>query len=256
MAIPQACCTCATLLTNIKVPYHTESEKPIFFDRKLDCCDRIICATCQCTNSRFQSYCPFCQISTKPTALPSAGLRLPPSYSLSSSKDPGLAADQPPSYESVSALPSHGSQPPETEDVVHFLNSDDSISSLSLVYRVPQSVLRKHNNVYSDHLLAARKWLLIPKSHYLGPPLSTPPDPEDEERKNKLRRWMVTTKCAEYDIARLYLKASGFDLELAVYAFRADEQWEKEHPMKSKEKARGPIIGRMGLSSQLLAREE
>ena len=237
MSISEACCTCATLLTDTKVPYDTESEKPIVLDHRLECCDRTICATCQYKNPRFQTYCPFCQISSAPSALPATGLRLPPSYSSSSQHGYRFQDDQPPAYESIARIPNTDPRPPkDTEDVVHFLSSDDSLASLSLAYRVPQRILRSHNSIYSDSLLAGRKWILVPNTHYQGPPLSTPPDPEEEERKNKLRRWMVATKCADYNVATLYLKGSDFNLEIAVEAFRADEQWEKEHPMKGKEK--------------------
>jgi hypothetical protein len=104
--------------------------------------------------------------------------------------------------------------------------------------------------------LAARKWILVPRSHYQGPPLSNPPDPEEEERKNKLRRWMMGTKCADYKVATLYLKGSDYNLEVAVEAFKADEQWEKDHPMKGKGKGKGgrrPEMRSMsfGMSGQL-----
>ena len=244
----EACCTCATLLSDTKVPYDTESEKPICLDRRLECCNRTICATCQYKNSRFQTYCPFCQISSTPTALPSTGLRLPPSYA---STSVAFGEDLPPSYASVSALSTNGSSPPETEDVVHFLNAEDTMPSLSLAYKVPLPVLRAHNNVYSDQLLAARKWVLIPKSHYTGPPLSSPPDPEEEERKNKLRRWMVATKCADYNVATLYLMGSNYNLGMAVEAFKADERWEKDHPMKGKGKRQQRHSGSVGVSGQL-----
>lgn len=42
---------------------------------------------------------------------------------------------------------------------------------------------------------------------------------------------MVTTKCADYNVALLYLKGSDYDLEIAVDSYKADEQWEKENPM-------------------------
>jgi hypothetical protein len=248
MSRVEACCTCATLLSDTKVPYDTESEKPICLDRRLECCNRTICAICQYKNSRFQTYCPFCQISSAPTALPATGLRLPPSYASNSTI---FGEDLPPSYASVSALLGYGSNPPATEDVVHFLNTEDTISSLSLAYGVPVPVLRAHNKIHSDQLLAARKWVLIPKSHYNGPPLSTPPDPEEEERKNKLRRWMVATKCADYNVATLYLKGSDYDLNMAVEIFKADERWEKDHPMKGKGRAGNRLSGSLGLSSQL-----
>ena len=244
----EACCTCATLLSDTKVPYDTESEKPICLDRRLECCNRTICATCQYKNSRFQTYCPFCQISSEPTALPSTGLRLPPSYASSSRT---FGEDLPPSYASISAMYMKGSSPPETEDVVHFLNAEDTMPSLSLAYGVPPPVLRAHNKVHSDQLLAARKWVLIPRSHYNGPPLSTPPDPEEEERKNKLRRWMIATKCAEYNVATLYLKGSDYNLEVAIESFKADERWERDNPMKGKGRARNRHSASLGLSSQL-----
>lgn len=243
MSGPEACCTCATLLVDTKIPYDTESEKPICLDRRLECCNRTICATCQYGNRRFQTYCPFCQISSERTALPKTGLRLPPPYASASTS---LADDLPPSYASVSALSVNGSNPPETEDVVHFLNAKDTIPSLSLAYGVPVPVLRTHNKIHSDQLLAARKWALIPKSHYNGPSLSTPPDPVEEERKNKLRRWMVATKCPDYNVATLYLKTSDYNLERAIEAFKADERWEKDHPMKGKGRAKSQLSGSLG----------
>ena len=250
----ESCCTCATLLSDTKVPYDTESEKPICLDRRLECCNRTICATCQYSNTRFQSYCPFCQISSGPSTLPATGLRLPPSYT--STSRVRLSDDEPPSYSSLVRMAENAPQPPETEDVIHFLNSEDNVSSISVAYRVPIPVLRQHNRLNENNLLAARKWILIPRSHYQGPPLSTPPDPEEEERKNKLRRWMVASKCADYNVATLYLKGSDYNLEMAVEAFKADEQWEKDHPMKGSGKEKGnrrPEMRSMsvGMSGQL-----
>lgn len=239
MVLDDACCTCATLLTDTKVPYDPDSEKPIVLDRRLECCGRTICATCQYKNTRFQTYCPFCQISTEPTALPATGLRLPPSYT---SNDRPTSRDLPPAYESLSTQrfggPAAVAPPTDTEDTIHFLSGSDTINSLSLAYSVPAIVLRQHNNLYSDNLLAGRKFLLIPHTHYNGPALSTPPDPVEEERKNKLRRWMVTTKCADYSVATLYLKGSDWNLQIAIESFKADEQWEKDHPMQGKGKSR------------------
>lgn len=50
---------------------------------------------------------------------------------------------------------------------------------------------------------------------------------------------MVATKCAEYDVALLYLKGTSYDLEAAVEAFKSDETWEKEHPMEANVKNKG-----------------
>lgn len=259
MSSIESCCTCAGLLRDVKVPVDPTTEKQLCFDRRLDCCSRVICADCQYKNSRFETYCPFCQISTKRSALPAAGLRLPPTYAENDPQRsrPGPDEDPPPYSEALSSASkssktSHSDNPQETEDVVHYLSADDSIHSLSIAYCVPQSVLRSHNNLYSDSLLAARKFLLIPRSHYSGPSLSTPPDPAEEERKRKLRRFMIATKCPEYNVAELYLKGSDHDLDIAVEAFKADEQWEKEHPMKGKAKhTNSRRIGGLGLSRQL-----
>lgn len=238
MSTIAACCTCATLLSETKIPYSVNSEKPLAFDRGLECCGRTICASCQYDNPRFQTYCPFCQISCGPNPLPQNGLRLPPAYATASKEGAYQTDDLPPAYGSVMASVTADSQPPDTDDVVHYLTADDTVLSLSLAYQVPVPLLRTHNNLYSDNLLAARKWILIPRSHYRGPPLSTPPDPEEEERKNKLRRWMVATKCPDYDVALLYLKGAEYDLEAAVGAFKADERWEKEHPLTGKLRTR------------------
>ncbi|KIW34616.1 uncharacterized protein PV07_01386 [Cladophialophora immunda] len=241
MSLADSCCTCATLLSDAKVPYDPHSEKSLLHHRQLDCCSRFICATCQYKNPRFQAYCPFCQISSGPSALPREGLRLPPSYTkTAASRGSRRAESPPPSYDDSIAprrLPEQSAGPPaDTDDTVHFVGSEDSLQSLSLAYKVPIPVLRRYNNLYSDQLLAARKWILVPKSHYTGPPLSTPPDAEEEERKTKLRRWMIATKCADYNVAQLYLKGSDHNLELAVEAFRSDEEWEKSHPLKGKGK--------------------
>ena len=254
MAEP-SCCTCATLLTDVKVPYDPNSEKPLLHNRVVECCSRHICALCQYKNSRFQSYCPFCQISSEPSALPPEGLRLPPSYDKSQkNKETSLRSalgDEPPSYDSLSGgqrRQTQSSEPPQdTDDTIHFLAPDDTLSSLSLAYQVPLPILRRYNKIPSDSLLAAHKWVLIPHSFYSGPPLSTPPDPEEEERKNKVRRWMVATKCADYEVARLYLKGTDWELQTAIEAFQADERWERENPMKGKGKEQESVRRRRGL---------
>jgi hypothetical protein len=137
------------------------------------------------------------------------GLRDPPPYS-----PPGenalsaLAADNhghPPAYSEHTPRDTQEKNSDDVTnqapDVLHFLNPDtDSIASLSLRYGVPQSALRRTNGLYSDHLLAARRTLLIPGEFYKGG-VSLSPRPvegeEEEARKSKLRRWMVACKVAE-----------------------------------------------------------
>jgi len=85
-------------------------------------------------------------------------------------------------------------------DVLHFVTPDDSMRSLALAYGVPVNALRKANNVYSDHLVQARKTVLIPGEYYKGG-VSLSPQPleseEDEIKKHKVRRWMMACKVAE-----------------------------------------------------------
>ena len=188
MTANEACCTCATLLQDTKVPYDPESEKPLVLDRRLDCCSRTICASCQANNPRFQNYCPFCQISSTPSALPQTGLRLPPSYTKTGNTQHSGAQDNPPPYDSLPhrASSSNPPAPPtNTPDTVHHLSPNDTLPSLSLSYSVPLPILRSHNALppsgEADYLLFARKFILIPASHYTGPNLSSPPDAEEEE---------------------------------------------------------------------------
>ena len=87
------------------------------------------------------------------------------------------------------------------DDVLHFLDpAHDTISSLALRYAVPPNALRTKNNLYADHLLAARKTILIPGEFYKGG-VSLSPQPidgeEEEIRKSKIRRWMVICKVSE-----------------------------------------------------------
>lgn len=120
------------------------------------------------------------------------------------------------------------------EDTLHFIDHNhDSIASLSLRYGVPQDALRRTNNITSDHLLLARKALLIPGEFYKGG-VSLSPRPvegeEEELRKNKIRRFMTSCKVADYDIAQLYLEQASYDLGMAIETFVADDAWEKAHP--------------------------
>lgn len=61
-----------------------------------------------------------------------------------------------------------------------------------------------------------------------------------------------------YDVAVLYLEQAGYDLDLAIEAYKADEKWEKDHPMegnvKGKMKSQTPArrkYGGTGISGQL-----
>ncbi|KAE9379044.1 hypothetical protein N431DRAFT_434047 [Stipitochalara longipes BDJ] len=263
----ESCCTCATLLKNILLQYDEKSEKPKAFDRRLDCCGRVICGNCIADNPRFATYCPFCQVSTTPTPLPQ-GLRDPPSYTPPSSSKPSHLSQHPPAYSdelpsyssltNTQAPPSEKGSSSQPEDVLHFLDHQhDNLTSLSLRYGVPIAALRRANNITSDHLLLARRTVVIPGEFYkAGVSLSPRPiEGEEEERRRAIvRRWMVACKVAEYDVALLYLKEVDYDLEAAVEAYKDDERWEKEHPLieanaKGKEKTRHDV-GRRRFTGQ------
>ena len=61
-----------------------------------------------------------------------------------------------------------------------------------------------------------------------------------------------------YDIALLYLEQANYDLDIAIEAYKADEKWERDHPMEAniKGKKRAEIPKRQkvsgpGFASQL-----
>ncbi|CBX99696.1 hypothetical protein IAQ61_005052 [Plenodomus lingam] len=239
----EACCTCAALLSSIPPTYDEKIEKPSQFERRLDCCGRAICARCLTDNPRFNDYCPFCQIATGPSALPPQGLREPPTYSPPDERD---GDDELPPYSAHDGLkpPSEKSKSKMDNgpDVLHFVDqNNDSITSLSLRYGVPADALRRTNNLYADHLLAARRTVLIPGEFYKGG-VSLSPRPlegeEEEIKKTKLRKFMVRCKVAEYDVALLYLEQTEYQLEHAVTSYKADEEWEKEHSLEAAKKGK------------------
>lgn len=41
-----------------------------------------------------------------------------------------------------------------------------------------------------------------------------------------------------YDVALLYLQQSDYNLDEAIAAFKADERWEKEHPLEAAKKGK------------------
>ena len=69
-----ACCTCAQLLAHVSPVYDEKTEKPKAQDRRLDCCERVICGNCIHSNSRFATYCK----SSSPLHLPNFKATIPP----------------------------------------------------------------------------------------------------------------------------------------------------------------------------------
>lgn len=176
-----ACCICTQLFDHSD----TKTEKPLRLSHRLACCNRLICDRCTSSNPRYTSYCPYCQISFQPPSeklLPD-GLRDPPPYTPAAAPSP-LQKDQPPPYEAEAR-----------EDVVHFLSPGETLQSLSLAYGIPIEALRRANGVFADTLVAGRRSVVVPGAgRSLAP---EPADPEGEEKRLALRRFMVATKMAE-----------------------------------------------------------
>lgn len=196
-----ACCICSSLLDT----YDAKTEKAIIPERHLGCCGRMICARCIRQNSRYETYCPYCQISSEPSTLPQ-GLKDPPAYTTLDEKQPlsdhKYADDDLPAYSASESrhVPPEKSTEEPAQDVLHFVTPNDTPQSLSLAYAIPLNAFRKTNNLFADHLLQGRKTVLIPGEYYKGG-VSLSPQPleseEEEIKKNKIRRWMVTCKVSE-----------------------------------------------------------
>ena len=125
------------------------------------------------------------------------------------SNNPPSHTESLPTYTSLSPIipppqKSSKTQAP-AEDVLYFLDHrTDTLASLSFRYTVPVvPVLRRANNVTSDHLLLARRTVVRPGEFYKrGVSMSARPvEGEDEERRKAVvRSWMVACKVAEYAI--------------------------------------------------------
>ncbi|KAI6810510.1 hypothetical protein KC340_g17764 [Hortaea werneckii] len=249
-----ACATCASTFDH---PFDPASEKPLLVGRDLPCCGRSICSRCLNQNKRYETYCPYCQITTDPSSLLPQGLRDPPAYDTAANEKNLPESAEPNQHDPDDVLPAyseHHTNPspfpsekhppnhdPPAQDVLHFVTPNDSIRSLSLAYGIPIPALRKSNNIYSDHLLQARRTVLIPGEFYKGG-VSLSPRPvegeEEEIRKGKVRRWMMGCKVAEYDVALLYLEQAAWDVQMAIKAYRDDEEWEAAHPLEADENAK------------------
>ncbi|KAK1640467.1 hypothetical protein BDP81DRAFT_479124 [Colletotrichum phormii] len=224
-ASDEACCTCAKLLSSVP-RYSAATEKPLPDDRRLGCCARVICGNCIHVHPpSYTSFPPTHHLSSGAPATP------PPPYTPDTGAD---AEDELNEKSSGSSSSSSTATPPE--DPLHFLNHNtDTITSLSLRYGVPAAVLRRANNITSDHLLQGRRTVLVPGAYYAaGVSLSPRPveGEEEELRKSRIRRFMTGCKVSDYDVAVLYLEQVGYDLAAAMEAYADDEAWEKSHPVQ------------------------
>lgn len=131
---------------------------------------------------------PYCQVSTTDSCLPAGGLRLPPAYA------------EPPAYESLDRAGHQTAVKAEGPDVVHYIKPQDSVSSLAVQYGMPAQDLRQRNQLHTDAQLWAHKMVMIPRKYCPdGVSRSANPidSPEDEARKLRIRRFMLTCHVAE-----------------------------------------------------------
>ena len=49
-----------------------------------------------------------------------------------------------------------------------------------------------------------------------------------------------------YDVALLYLEQASYNLEQAITAFKADEEWEKEHSLEAAKKGKSKAAQSLG----------
>lgn len=159
------------------------------------CCDRFVCGRCARSNPRLAETCILCQ------------LPIPPEFDGSVNEDnlPDYEEDLPEYDQSVRSSHKNALENDKcSEDhaykelgVQHYVRKQDSIASLSLAYKVEASVIRRANHIFQDNLLQGRSFIVIPG---VTKSLSAAPG-EDEERKVKLKKFMVAVKCTDYDMA-------------------------------------------------------
>ncbi|BFZ55303.1 hypothetical protein PYCC9005_002343 [Savitreella phatthalungensis] len=211
------------------------------------CCRRFVCRRCVTRTPRYGTYCVLCQ--------------LPIDVGMSASGDVGDADEMlPPAYDAaVRDAPPYsvhhqhdakheGREISEKETihaVQHYVRPDDSVRSLALAYNVDVQSIRQANNIFSDHLLGARPWVMIPGAHRS---LSAAP-PADEQEKVRLKKFMVQTRCTDYDMARCecnslcfeyltdldaaYMMECDYVLADAIARFNADTAWQNQSSASS-----------------------
>lgn len=176
------------------------------------CCGRFVCRLCVRASPRYGQYCVLCQLPILDTPPYSAGSSsgldedsLPPGYDDATASVPrydgrGLGADL------KSGV--YGNEK-RAAGVQHYVRKDDTVSGLSLAYKVDAAVIRKANNIFADHLLQGKAWIVIP-----GATVSLSTEPAaDEEQKVRLKKFMVQTRCADYDMAKCMLDSLLDDVD-------------------------------------------
>jgi hypothetical protein len=191
--IPSECCICASSPKDLYLD--EKSGQPSVEMRQFQCCNRIICPICIYKQPRLGQYCPYCQSTGSSLKLIDETNYTEPKSSVATA----LYVSQNQANRWKTRDPEKNGE--DAPDVLHFVDpANDTIDLLSIRYGVPAAVLRKTNNIYADHLLAARKTILISGEYYKGGVSLSPQPPDGEEmdvRKSKIRRFMVNCKVIE-----------------------------------------------------------
>jgi hypothetical protein len=197
MPLP-TCCICAQLIPSDSPPFFNEVTEKEIAPQRYECCQRNVCPACLQDQPRFRSYCPYCQ---KPITCVRQNDTKKGEEELVVSSNSALAANL---SDGANGSGIDMSEKPKSEaapDVLHFVDpSSDSINTLAIRYGVPAKALRTTNGIFSDHLLAARKAILIPGEYHKGGRSLSPRPVEGEEeeaRKGKVRSFQVLCKVAE-----------------------------------------------------------
>lgn len=185
------------------------------------CCSRFVCGPCARGNSRLAETCILCQLPI-PRDLARAKAE-DEDETLPGYDEDGVLPSYPPDRDASLARPPHFGDDKTSHDITgrgdtsekstrqgeggggykeigvqHYVRREDSVAGLSLAYNVPAHHLRKTNHLFSDSLLQARSFILVPGARVS---LSAHPG-QDEAEKVKLKKFMVAVKCTDYDMAK------------------------------------------------------
>lgn len=195
-----------------------------------------------------------------------------PPQASSSSNNGGVPAPQQPSSSTSPPFRSKSHPTLEREATnMHYIQASETLQGIAFSYGVKPSQLVALNKLpltilsTQPTLLHTRSFLILPAGVQSRAP--DPHDPPDVAYyKSVLRRFQMSSKCADPSVAEVYVKAAfdkkkqelefvnanrearglpsvssasaveqtvpeqGGELENALEAFRLDEKWEREHP--------------------------
>jgi len=117
------------------------------------------------------------------------------------------------------------------EFIKHNVKFTDTLSGLSLKYRVTVDEIKSTNKINKDEEMWTRFHIMIP---FRGQELPQPDEKEKkkyrQDMKNRLaKRFSRATNCSTYE-ARYYLKMNAWCYDEAISEIKSDLLWETKHP--------------------------